>query len=124
MDKHLFGIDDPKVRLSVFQLAVKRVYGWWWIFIIIVSCGVFGGTILFWGDRIIPQWAGLLVTAGCGLLCGLFLNVYLRRKASTHLSDILKSQSRCVNCGYQLSAKSEGVCPECGKAIAHAAGRH
>ena len=54
-----------------------------------------------------PGWAALMVTA---ILPVLRVRRRLRRRA-------LKRSNRCNSCGYNLTANTTGVCPECGTAV-------
>ncbi len=102
----LINLDsDRKVLdLTTHKLLHKQPSMWisWLILLAVIA-------FTFYYNNLTWVWIALMTGYSFTYLyCAKYRTVFLQ---------LLKSESRCVHCGYNLTGNTSGTCPECGSEI-------
>lgn len=110
----LWGMDDPVAERAIKKRAESKATGIPYLLITIFS-GAFIGTLANILNRNvlhvnIPDWIMPSIGVWIGFALG---DLYAKRARREALKQVLRSERRCVQCGYQLDSEIT-QCPECG----------
>lgn len=89
---------------SVTRIGIVEIRRQWWL----TSQGARLSRVI-----IVKPWTVILI-------CGILPYLWLRQRSHQWLQDRRARFGRCANCGYDLTANTSGVCPECGTSVAKA----
>ena len=117
---NLRGIDDQRLRRSVWRSAVRKTFSIKLAAIQAITTGIgAGGTILVCQLLGMTRWQQLaLMCVGVTTITILFALLLHRKRHYAMMEQILaESGQRCLACGYDIHASEGGACPKCGAPV-------